>query len=105
MCPRHDLRLFGKTGGQRNNRRSLIHHARYGEYDIRIIGQQQEEGWSMKVQILLNGNKIRTYLEPQRLYLDFDALRISGLFYAYRLLDRKATDADPPAPGKVDSHA
>lgn len=89
MCPRADLRLYGKTAAARNGFQSLIHHAQYRGHDIRIIAVDSEHGWHMKVQILCEGKRIARYQEPEQLYLDFSHARIAGLLHAYEIVDKR----------------
>lgn len=91
MCPRADLRLYGRPRGRQGSPRSLVHHAQYRCHDIRVVATQSRHGWQMTLHILHQGKRIVRRHEPGHLYLDFEHARIAGLLLAYETVDLRLT--------------
>ncbi|MBP0598215.1 hypothetical protein J8I26_08885 [Herbaspirillum sp. LeCh32-8] len=89
MCPRADLRLYGRRLIPKDGFQSLIHHAQYRSHEIRVIAVDSEQGWRMQLQILHLGKRIARHAHPDQLYLDFSHARIAGLLHAYEIVDRR----------------
>ncbi|OWY27400.1 hypothetical protein [Herbaspirillum robiniae] len=87
MCPRADLRLYGKARAARGGPQSMVHHAQYRCHDIRVVATQNPHGWQMTLHILHQGKRVVRLHEPAQLYLDFAHARIAGLLLAYETLD------------------
>ncbi|MFS2115476.1 hypothetical protein [Herbaspirillum frisingense] len=86
MCPRADLRLYGR---RLLNDREQIHHAQYRGYDIRVIGIQATRGWTLGLRIFHQGKRLVRYRQDSPLYLDFEHARIAGLLRAYEIIERR----------------
>ena len=86
MCPRSDLRLYGR---RLLNDREQIHHAQYRGHDIRVIAFQGQHGWEMSLRIFHAGKRILRYRQDSPLYLDFEHARIAGMLRAYEIIERR----------------
>ncbi|WP_237741884.1 hypothetical protein [Herbaspirillum rubrisubalbicans] len=86
MCPRSDLRLYGR---RLLHDREQIHHAQYRGHDIRVVGLQGKHGWSMALRIFLAGKRVVRFRQASALYLDFEHARIAGLLRAYEIIERR----------------
>lgn len=86
MCPRADLRLYGK---RLLNDREQIHHAQYRGHDIRVIAIQGQSGWTLALRVFHEGKRLVRYRQDSPLYLDFEHARIAGLLRAYELIERR----------------
>jgi hypothetical protein len=89
MCPRADLRLFGRRHALKVRFQTLIHHAQYRCHDIRIIAVESAQGWRMKLHILYQGARVVRDRGTDQLYLDFSHARIAGMLHAYEIVDMR----------------